>query len=116
MEPIVIIGSGMAGYGLLRELRKLDRETPVTVITADEGAAYAKPSLSNALATGKTPEQLANQTAAQISASMNAEVLTHTRVIRIDTAAQQVETDAFDGVGFSRCASDRCSIESPLKH
>ncbi|MBT9611883.1 MAG: FAD-dependent oxidoreductase [Burkholderiales bacterium] len=93
MEPIVIIGSGMAGYGLLRELRKLDRETPVTVITADEGAAYAKPSLSNALATGKAPEQLANQTAAQISASMNAEVLTHTRVIRIDTAAQQIETD-----------------------
>lgn len=101
MEPIVIIGSGMAGYGLLRELRKLDRETPVTVITADEGAAYAKPSLSNALATGKTPEQLANQTAAQISASMNAEVLTHTRVIRIDTAAQQVETDQ-GSVAYSR--------------
>ena len=93
MEPIVIIGSGMAGYGLLRELRKLDRDTPVTVITADEGAAYAKPSLSNALAAGKAPEQLANQTAAQISASMNAQVLTHTHVIRIDVAARQVETD-----------------------
>lgn len=93
MEPIVIIGSGMAGYGLLRELRKLDRETPVTVITADEGAAYAKPSLSTALALGKVPEQLANQTAAQIGASMNAQVLTHTRVIGIDTAARQIETD-----------------------
>lgn len=101
MEPIVIIGSGMAGYGVLRELRKLDRETPVTVITADEGAAYAKPSLSNALATGKTPEQLANQTAAQISASMNAQVLTHTRVMRIDTGARQIETDQ-GKVAYSR--------------
>ncbi|MBI5751280.1 MAG: FAD-dependent oxidoreductase [Hydrogenophilales bacterium] len=101
MEPIVIIGSGMAGYGLLRELRKLDRETPVTVITADEGAAYAKPSLSNALATGKTPEQLANQTAEQIGASLNAQVLTHTRVIRIDIAARQVETDR-GSVPYSR--------------
>ncbi len=103
MEPIVIIGSGMAGYGLLRELRKLDRETPVTVITADEGAPYAKPSLSNALAAGKTPEQLANQTAAQIGVSMNAQVLTHTRVIRIDTAARQVETDQ-GNVPYSRLA------------
>ncbi|MEK6663356.1 MAG: FAD-dependent oxidoreductase [Pseudomonadota bacterium] len=101
MEPIVIIGSGMAGYGLLRELRKLDRETPVTVITADEGAAYAKPSLSNALAAGKTPEQLANQTAAQISASLNAQVLTHTRVARVDSAARQVETDR-GSVRYSR--------------
>ena len=101
MEPIVIIGSGMAGYGLLRELRKLDRETPVMVITADEGAAYAKPSLSNALAAGKTPEQLANQTAAQIGASLNAQVLTHTRVIRVDSAARQVETDR-GSVPYSR--------------
>ncbi|OFZ70030.1 MAG: pyridine nucleotide-disulfide oxidoreductase [Betaproteobacteria bacterium RBG_16_58_11] len=101
MEPIVIIGSGMAGYGLLRELRKLDRETPVTVITADEGAAYAKPSLSNALAAGKAPEQLANHTAAQIGASLHAQVLTHTRVIRIDTATRQVETDR-GSVPYSR--------------
>ena len=93
MEPIVIIGSGMAGYGLLRELRKLDRDTPVTLITADDGAVYAKPNLSNALAAGKTADQLSNQTAAQIGASLNARILTQTQVQAIDLAAQQVLTD-----------------------
>lgn len=93
MEPIVIIGSGMAGYGLLRELRKLDRDTPVTLISADDGAVYAKPNLSNALAAGKTADQLSNQTAAQIGASLNARILTQTQVQAIDLAAQQVLTD-----------------------
>ena len=93
MKPIVIIGSGMAGYGLLRELRKLDRETPVTLITADDGAVYVKPSLSNAFATGKTPDQLQSQTAEQIGASLNARVLTQTQVLGIDVASQQVATD-----------------------
>ncbi len=93
MEPIVIIGTGMAGYGLLRELRKLDREAPVTLITADDGAVYAKPSLSNAFATGKTPDQLQSQTAEQIGVSLNAQVLTHTQVQGIDVTTQQVRTD-----------------------
>lgn len=101
MEAIVIIGSGMAGYGLLRELRKLDRETPVTLITADDGAVYAKPNLSNALAAGKTAEQLSNQTAEQIGASLNARILTQTQVQAIDLAAQQVLTDQ-GNVTYSR--------------
>lgn len=92
MEAIVIIGTGMAGYGLLRELRKLDKETPVTLITADDGAAYAKPNLSNALAAGKTPEQLQSQSAEQIGASLNAKILTQTQVQGIDVAARQVIT------------------------
>lgn len=101
MERIVIIGSGMAGYGLLRELRKLDKETPVTVITADDGAAYAKPNLSNALASKKSAESLANQTAEQIATSLNARVLTHTRVTGIDSAIRRVMTDGGD-VSYSK--------------
>lgn len=92
MEPIVIIGTGMAGYGLLRELRKLDHETPVTLITADDGAVYAKPNLSNAFATGKTPAQLQSQSAEQIGASLGAQILTHTEVHGIDAATQRVAT------------------------
>ena len=101
MKPIVIIGSGMAGYGLLRELRKLDKETPVTLITADDGAVYAKPNLSNALATGKTPEQLQSQSAPQIGASLDARILTQTQVQGIDVAAQQVVTEQ-GNIAYSR--------------
>ena len=33
--PIVIIGSGLAGYTLARELRKLDRDTPLVILSRD---------------------------------------------------------------------------------
>ena len=49
MNPIVIIGSGMAGYTLAREFRKLDSTAPVVMISADDAVNYAKPTLSNAL-------------------------------------------------------------------
>ena len=42
--------------GLLREFRKRDPNTPVTLITADDGRVYSKPNLSNALALGRTAE------------------------------------------------------------
>ena len=54
-QPIVIIGSGLAGYTVAREFRKLNAETPILIISADHGGFYSKPALSNALATGKTP-------------------------------------------------------------
>ena len=38
MKPIVIIGTGLAGYTLAREFRKLDAVTPLLMITADDGS------------------------------------------------------------------------------
>jgi len=55
MHPIVIVGSGLAGYTLLKEIRKRDAHTPVTLVTADDGTFYSKPNLSNALAAGSRP-------------------------------------------------------------
>ncbi len=55
MHPIVIIGSGMAGYTVAREFRKLNAEQELVMICADDAANYAKPTLSNALAGNKAP-------------------------------------------------------------
>ena len=44
--PVVIVGTGLAGYNLAREFRKLDSETPLLLITADDGRSYSKPMLS----------------------------------------------------------------------
>ncbi|MDF1530641.1 MAG: FAD-dependent oxidoreductase, partial [Sedimenticola sp.] len=43
---IVIIGTGMAGYSLAREIRKADAEVQLVMITADNGYSYPKPALS----------------------------------------------------------------------
>lgn len=58
MHPIVIIGSGMAGYAIAREFRKLNPEQELVMISADDATNYAKPTLSNALAGNKAPEQI----------------------------------------------------------
>jgi rubredoxin-NAD+ reductase len=94
MHPITIVGSGLAGYTLLKEIRKRDVETPVTLVTADDGAFYSKPNLSNALATGRTAAALASASAEKMAADQNATVLTHTRVTAIDTQGQRIRTDS----------------------
>ena len=101
MHPIVILGSGLAGYGLLREFRKRDATTPITLITADDGRAYSKPNLSNALSQGRSPAQLATESAEQVAAKYAARILTHTRVTAIDPANRRVATEA-GAIDYSR--------------
>lgn len=87
---ITIIGTGLAGYSVARELRKCDPHCALRLITADQGQFYAKPSLSNALAQGKTPAQLSNADAAKMAAQLKAEILTQSPVTHLDLAQQQV--------------------------
>jgi len=87
MNPIIIIGSGLAGYNTAKELRKLDTVTPLIILTADSGSFYSKPMLSNALASKKTAEAIALNTPEQMAAQLNATVRAKTRVDAIDTAA-----------------------------
>jgi rubredoxin-NAD+ reductase len=92
MPPIVIVGSGLAGYTLLKEIRKRDTTTAVTLITADDGAFYSKPNLSNALTAGKPAAALASASAEKMAADLNATILSGTRVTAFDTQAQRIRT------------------------
>ena len=83
-KPIVIIGSGLAGYAVLREFRKFDVKAPVLILSADHGGFYTKPMLSNALATGKTPASLLNSSAERMADQMKAMIRPYSRVITID--------------------------------
>ena len=94
MSPIVIVGSGLAGYTLLKEIRKRDPATPVTLVTADDGVLYSKPNLSNALSAGKTAAALGGASADKLAADLNATILPRTRVTAIDAAAHQVQAGA----------------------
>lgn len=89
-KNVVIIGSGLAGYAVAREFRKLDKTTLITIITIDDGGFYAKPNLSNLHAHKKTPEQLVTASAEKMASDLNARVLTHTAVTKIDRQNRQV--------------------------
>jgi rubredoxin-NAD+ reductase len=93
MRPIIIIGAGMAGYTAARELRKLDKTVPLTIVTSDDGGFYSKPMLSNAFAQNKLPAQLVTQSAIQLATQLDATILTSTRVERIDIEGRRLVTD-----------------------
>lgn len=90
--PLVILGSGLAGYTVAREVRKLDRERHIVLITQDDGAAYSKPMLSNALAQKKDAAALVNFEATAMAMQLNATILTHRVVGSIHTADREIET------------------------
>ena len=80
MDPIVIAGSGLAGWTVARELRKLDRDTPIVVVAADDGAFYSKPVLSNALALGKAPDGIATASGEAMAARTGVALRARTRI------------------------------------
>ena len=90
MNPIIILGSGLAGYNVAKELRKLDKETPLTVITADSGSFYSKPMLSNALAGTTPPAAIALNSPEQMATQLNATVRAKTRATSVDAAAHTI--------------------------
>ena len=94
MKPIIIVGAGFAGYSVAREFRKLDKTTPLIMITADSGGYYSKPMLSNAFAQGKEAQQLITQSATQMAEQLNATLMTGTTVQGIDTEAKNIATSS----------------------
>ena len=93
MNPIVIIGAGMAGFTVARELRKIDKEIPLVILTNDAGGFYSKPMLSNAFAQKKEAAQLITQSAEQMATQLGATILNAVHVSAVDTARKTITTD-----------------------
>lgn len=88
--PVVIVGTGLAGYNLAREFRKLDSETPLLLITADDGRSYSKPMLSTGFAKNKDADGLSMAEPGTMAEQLKAEVRTHTRITGIDAGHKQL--------------------------
>lgn len=91
--PVVVVGAGLAGYTLIKELRKLAPDLPITLVTADSGDVYAKPMLSNALAQGHSPQGLVQIDARAQADQLNIRLIPHCRVRAIHRAAKHLDTD-----------------------
>ena len=91
-SAIVIVGSGLAGYTVIREIRKLDKEIPITLVTKEPGYFYSKPMLSTALAGKKEAAQLISTPAAGMASQLGLNILSETDVHAIDSAKQIINT------------------------
>ncbi len=76
-KPVIIIGTGQAGTSVAREFRKLDSDTPVLMLSSDDGAGYYKPNLSKAYATGKDADGLITADAAKLAEQLGVEIRPH---------------------------------------
>lgn len=93
MDPVVIVGTGLAGYNLAKEYRKLDAERPLIMLTSDDGRNYSKPMLSTGFTKRKTAEELAMSDAATMAKQLNADIRCGVEVTAIDTQQQRLTLD-----------------------
>lgn len=96
-SPIVIVGGGMAGFAVARELKQRGNTRDVLMLTADEGRFYAKPLLSHVLSRA-TPAAALLMSLEKAASANQVRVVPHTEVVRADFEAKTVH--AADGRAF----------------
>ena len=100
-RSVVVIGSGLAGYGLVRELRRKDEGVAITVLTSDGGEGYSKPMISTGYTKDLNADKLAAQSAEELAEQLNVTVRTRTRVASIDTQTQTVHLESGETLPYS---------------
>lgn len=93
MNTLVIVGTGLAGYNLAKEFRKLDAERPLLIITQDDGRNYSKPMLSTGFTKGKAADELAMSSVEQMREQLKADIRTGVAVNAIDRAAKTLQVE-----------------------
>ena len=91
-SAIVIIGSGLAGYTVIREIRKINKEIAITLVTKEPGYFYSKPMLSTALASKKEAAQLISTPAEGMASQFELNILAETDVKMINSTKQVIST------------------------
>jgi rubredoxin-NAD+ reductase len=89
-KPIVMIGSGLAAYTLIREYRKLNTEQAITVVTQESGDFYSKPMLSTAFASKKDAQQLISTSAVKMMEQLNIQIHSYSNVSAIDPSNHSI--------------------------
>ncbi|MFA0792061.1 FAD-dependent oxidoreductase [Microbulbifer echini] len=110
--PLVIIGTGLAGYNLAREFRQRDRTSPLLLISKDDGAFYSKPLLSASLSHGKTAQQLSQISAEEMARELDAEILVHTHVTAIAPKTKTLKLQQETGNHSAEIHYDRLVLAS----
>jgi rubredoxin-NAD+ reductase len=115
-QPIVIIGSGYAGYGLAQALRRADPQVEIRVLTRESGHLYSKPALSIGLAQGKSAALLAGESALAIEQRLNIRVYPYCTVERIDSGARRLYSNIGEmDYGQLVLASGAAPIRLPIE-
>lgn len=89
---IMIIGSGFAARQLVKHIRKLDGQVPLTLIAADGMDEYNKPDLSHVISRSLSADALTLQTAGEFAEQYQLQLFPQTWITDIDSAARTVRS------------------------
>lgn len=93
LVPVVIIGSGLAGYNLARMYRQQNKQRPLLMLSQDDASFYSKPALSTGMNKGKTAIGLVTKEAEHMARDLGMDIRPFCAVSAIDTEAQTVNTN-----------------------
>ncbi len=89
---IVIVGSGFAARQLVKNIRKADTTTPLTLIASDSMDEYNKPDLSHVISLGQRASDLTRQSAGEFAVQFNLRLFPHTVVTALDAEAHVLKS------------------------
>ena len=81
---IVIIGSGLAGFTLAQEIRRIDQQVGITIVSQDCGRYYLKPPLSSMNRSSKKISDIIMGQADVMAIKLKADVLSFTQVVEVN--------------------------------
>jgi rubredoxin-NAD+ reductase len=88
--PLIVIGTGLAGYNLVKEFRKLDADRDVIMLTFDDGRQYSKPMLSTGFSKQKDDNGLTMNDAGTMAETLKIEIRTFQTIDKIDVKNKTV--------------------------
>lgn len=94
---VVIIGAGLAGWGVIDAIRAKDKNIPITLITSDNADRYHKPMLTMAISQNKSAADLVRATGVEAAKNAGVTLLANTYVTQIDSHSQQVQVRSVAG-------------------
>ncbi|TVT49599.1 MAG: rubredoxin-NAD(+) reductase [Denitromonas halophila] len=90
--PVVIIGSGHAGYALAAAVRAQSPQAEIVMLSRESGHRYAKPALSVASSQGRSAGELIDESPFEAEQRLGMRIYPHCEVRSIDPLAHTVFT------------------------
>jgi len=112
MKRFVILGAGVAGKRAAERIRKKDPDAEIVVVEEQQDSFYYKPMLGEYLA-GKVAEERIVSRDHEPFSNLGARLLTGVRAAALDVAAQEVELESGERIGFDGLLI-ACGIRSML--
>lgn len=90
--PIVIVGSGHAGYSLAAAVRRQNPNIEIVMLTRESGHLYSKPALSVATSKQRSAEDLIDESPFEIEQRLGMRIYPNCEVRHVDPASRLVHT------------------------